>query len=224
VEKPRKVTATLASASRHAEAFRQSSPSKLALIIRSSLDCRGRLLFHKSIAKVETMNRAMRLSAVLIILFCVAQASAGKSGVRRQTVRSLAGEWIVVSSPINGQTTSPKGVTLGFPDRDMIFAQQGELRTGVVLREDVGPNVRPLGVWRVSGDQFSTTFQLWCPDANGPCGSIVMRGQFVRDDKINGTMTAFFNVADDSTPTGFDTWTFSFVGNRVAVSAPGGSN
>jgi hypothetical protein len=170
------------------------------------------------------MNSFMRLSAFLIILFCVAQASAGRPGARMQSVRSLAGEWIVTSSAINGQTTSPKGISLGFPDRDMVFAQQGDLRTGVVLREDVGPNVRPLGVWRVSGDQFSATFQLWCPDADGPCGSIVMRGQFVRDDKINGTMTAFFDVPDDSTPTGYDTWTFSFVGNRVAGTAPGGSD
>ncbi len=170
------------------------------------------------------MNRAMRLSAFLVIVFCVAQASAGKPGAGMQAARSLAGEWIVTSSPINGQTASPKNVSLGFPDRDMVFEQQGELRTGVVLREDVGHDVRPLGVWRVSGDQFSATFQLWCPDAAGPCGSIVMRGQFVRDDKINGTMTAFFDVADDSTPTGYDTWTFSFVGNRVAGGAPGGSN
>jgi len=79
----------------------------------------------------------MRLGAFVVILFCVVQASAGKSNVRMQTERTLAGEWIVVSSPINGQTTSPKGVTLGFPDRDMVFEQQGDLRTGVVLREDV---------------------------------------------------------------------------------------
>ena len=100
----------------------------------------------------------------------------------------------------------------------MVFEQQGDLRTGVVLREDVGQNVKPLGVWRVMGDDFSTTFQLWCPDTNGPCGSIVMRGTFVRDDKISGTMTAFFDQEDASTPTGFDTWTFSFVGNRVGGS------
>jgi hypothetical protein len=48
-----------------------------------------------------------------------------------------------------------------------------------------------------------------------------MRGQFVRDDKISGTMAAFFDVTDDATPTGYDTWSFSFVGNRVAG---GGSN
>lgn len=169
-------------------------------------------------------SRATKLAALLVICFCVVQASAGRPRARLQSEFSLAGEWIVKSSPINGQTSSPRGLTLGFPDRDMVFEQQGDLRTGVVLREDVGQNVRPLGVWRIMGDQFSTTFQLWCPDDNGPCGSIVMRGRFVRDDKISGTMTAFFDQPDDSTPTGYDSWTFSFVGNRVAGGATGGSN
>jgi hypothetical protein len=165
-----------------------------------------------------------KIISLLVIVFTVAAGSVETSTAHMQGERTLAGEWIVTSSPINGQTFSPKGLTLGFPERDMVFEQQGDLRIGVVLREDVGQNVRPLGVWRVTGDQFSTTFQLWCPDADGPCGSIVMRGQFVRDDKISGTMTAFFDVLDDNTPTGYDTWTFSFVGNRVAAPVTGGSN
>jgi hypothetical protein len=168
------------------------------------------------------MFRTIKLLACLI--FCVAPVLVGTPNAATQSERTLSGEWIVVSSPINGQMGSPKGTTLGFPDRDMVFDHQGDLRTGVVLREDAGQNVRPLGVWRVMGDQFSATFQLWCPDANGPCGSIVMRGQFVRDDKISGTMTAFFDQPDDNMPTGYDTWTFSFVGNRVAGSGGGGSN
>ena len=161
------------------------------------------------------MLKSTRIIALVVIVFAIAAASIGVSTASLQGQRSLAGEWIVTSTPINGQMASPKGLTLGFPDRDMVFEEQGDLRIGVVLREE-GLNVRPLGVWRVTGDQFSTTFQLWCPDADGPCGSIVMRGRFVRDDKISGTMTAFFNLLDERTPTGYDTWTFSFVGNRVA--------
>ena len=182
------------------------------------------MLFHKSSPKFDMIYRTPKLVALLVICFCVAQASAGRPNARMQSEFSLAGEWLVKSSPINGQMSSPRGVTLGFPDRDMMFEQQGDLRTGVVLREDVGQNVRPLGVWRIMDDQFSTTFQLWCPNEDGPCGSIVMRGRFVRDDKISGTMTAFFDQLDDSTPTGYDSWTFSFVGNRVAGGATGGSN
>lgn len=169
------------------------------------------------------MLKSKRLIALMVIAFALTAASVGIPTANMQGARSLAGEWIVRSSPINGQMTSPKGLSLGFPDRDMLFEEEGDLRTGVVLREDVGHDVRPLGVWRVTDDQFSTTFQLWCPDTNGPCGSIVMRGRFVRDDKIKGTMTAFFDI-EGNTPTGYDTWTFSFVGNRVAGSATGGSN
>lgn len=161
------------------------------------------------------MLKSANLVAFGVIAFALAGSSIGTRTARSQGEHTLAGEWIVTSRPINGQMASPKGVSLGFPDRDMVFEQQGDLRTGVVLREDVGHDVRPLGVWRVSGDQFSTTFQLWCPDTNGPCGSIVMRGRFATDDRIRGTMTAFFNVPDDNTPTGYDTWTFSFVGDRI---------
>lgn len=169
------------------------------------------------------MKRGVIYIVHLLLLVGVLQAAVGRSTAIVQEERTLAGEWIVRSTPINGKMTSPKGITLGFPDRDMVFEQQGDLRTGVVLREDVGQNVRPLGTWRVMGDEFSTTFQLWCPDTSGPCGSIVMRGSFVRDDKISGTMTAFFDVDDSSTPTGFDTWTFAFVGNKVAPASTGGA-
>jgi hypothetical protein len=163
----------------------------------------------------------VRLAVIICFVFVLSlQAPTAKL----QVEHTLAGEWLVTSSPINGQSASPKGVSLGFPDRDMVFEQQGDIRIGVVLREDVGHNVRPLGVWRVNGDQFSTTFQLWCPNEDGPCGSIVMRGHFVREDRISGTMTAFFDVFDDNTPTGYDSWTFSFVGNRIAPPASGGSN
>lgn len=161
------------------------------------------------------MLKSTKLVAFGVIAFALGSSSIGTSTARSQAEHTLAGEWIVTSKPINGQMASPKGVSLGFPDRDMVFEQQGDLRTGVVLREDVGPNVHPLGVWRVDGDQFSTTFQLWCPDPDGPCGSIVMRGRFVNADRIRGTMTAFFNLLDDNTPTGYDTWTFSFVGDRI---------
>lgn len=170
----------------------------------------------------QIILRAFKLLVCAVL--CAAPATFATRTAATQTERTLSGEWIVKSSPIDGHMASPKGISLGFPDRDMVFEQEGDLRTGVVLREDVGHDVRPLGVWRVMGDQLSATFQLWCPDTNGPCGSIVMRGQFIRDDKINGTMTAFFDQFDDNTPTGYDTWTFSFVGNRVAATSNGGSN
>ncbi|MCI0490346.1 MAG: hypothetical protein L0229_27450 [Blastocatellia bacterium] len=132
-----------------------------------------------------------------------------------QSEFTLAGEWIVTSSPIGNELISRMGNSLGFPERDMIFEEDGSIRTGLVAREDVGTNVKPLGVWRVHGDRLSATFHLWCPDTSQPCGSIIMRGRFTQDDRIRGTMTAFFDEEDSFQPTGYDTWTFSFRGERI---------
>ena len=71
---------------------------------------------------------------------------------------------------------------------------------------------------RVNGDRLSATFQLWCPEADSPCGSVVIRGNFLREDRVRGTMTVFFDTPDDARPTGLDTWTFNFRGDRVATS------
>src|SRR5215467_4520457 len=152
------------------------------------------------------------LLATLAILFTT--STPGRVHPQQSNPFTLVGEWIVKSQPINGQTFSRKGNTLGFPDRDMVFSQDGDLRTGMVLREDVGPEVRPLGVWRVEGTTLSTAFELWCPDSSGPCGSVIMRGSFSDPDTISGTMSVFFEVEDDTTPTGLDTWVFSYNGKR----------
>lgn len=162
------------------------------------------------------MLKRIRLITLSVIAVFILSVSTFTPKATMQSERTLVGEWIMTSTPINDEIFSRMGNTLGFPDRDMIFEQQGELRTGVVLREDAGSNVRPLGVWRISGDRFSATFQLWCPDSSQPCGTIVMRGEFVRDDRVKGTMTAFFDESDATRPTGYDTWTFSFRGDRVS--------
>jgi hypothetical protein len=154
------------------------------------------------------------------VVLCIAFFLAAAPRVSAQAERTLAGEWIMTSSPINGQMASRMGNSLGFPDRDMVFEQVGELRNGVVLREDVGENVRPLGSWRIRGNRFSAAFQLWCPVTSGPCGSVIMRGQFLSDDSVKGSMTVFFDQPDETRPTGYDTWVFSFRGSRKA----GGSN
>jgi hypothetical protein len=161
------------------------------------------------------MVKSTRIVALLLIVFSLASGYAVNPKARAQSERTLAGEWIVTSSPINGELFSPRGNTLGFPERDMVFEQDGELRTGAVLREDAGPDVKPLGVWRVNGNRFSSTFQLWCPDSSGPCGSIVMRGEFTREDRVRGTMTAFWDEEDENRPTGYDTWPMTFRGDRM---------
>ena len=165
------------------------------------------------------MPKGTRFIALSVAAFLILIASFFTPKAAMQSEFTLAGEWLIVSTPIDNQMFSRMGNSLGFPDRDMIFEQQGDMRTGVVLREE-GQNIRPLGVWRVKGDKFSATFQLWCPDSRFACGSVVMRGEFLRDDKVKGTMTVFFDQEDNFRPTGYDTWVFAFTGNRVS----GGSN
>jgi len=161
-------------------------------------------------------TRNLRICLLVTIALVLVGGSSLAPRAAMQSQFTLDGEWIMVSTPIDGQVFSRMGNSLGFPDRDMIFQEQGDLRTGVVLREDVGPNVKPLGVWRVNGENLSATFELWCPDPTTTCGSVVMRGHFVRDDRVRGTMTVFFDTPDDTRPTGLDTWIFNFTGDRVS--------
>lgn len=156
---------------------------------------------------------------IAAILLCVGSFSTPKAMTQTQEF-TLAGEWRVDSSAINNEEFSRMGNSLGFPQRDMFFSvsEEGE-RTGFVKREDVGTNVNPLGVWRVTGDRFSATFQLWCPDTSNPCGSVIMRGRFLENDRIRGTMTVFFDEKDSRRPTGYDTWVFSFRGDRISGGA-----
>lgn len=151
---------------------------------------------------------------IAALLLCADPFFAPKAMMQSEEF-TLAGEWRVDSSAIDGENFSRLGNTLGFPQRDMFFSQSEEgTRTGFVKREDVGTNVNPLGVWRISGDRFSATFQLWCPNA-GVCGTVIMRGRFLEADRIRGTMTVFFDAKDSRQSTGYDTWVFSFRGNRV---------
>jgi hypothetical protein len=157
----------------------------------------------------------MRRLALSFLICAYAVLSGGGVASEPQIEFTLTGEWLVTSSPINGEVVSRKGNTLGFPVRDMIFEEDGGVRTGYVAREDVGIDIRPLGVWRIEGNRFSAAFQLWCPQADQPCGSVVMRGEFTRPDRIRGTMTAFWDEPDETRPTGYDTWSFTFRGDRV---------
>ena len=102
------------------------------------------------------MVKSTRIVASLLIVFSLSSGYAVNLEAAAQSERTLAGEWIVTSTPINGQLTSPRGNSLGFPERDMFFEQEGELRTGTVLREDAGPDVRQIG-------RASCRERVWIP-------------------------------------------------------------
>src|SRR3954468_22628353 len=70
---------------------------------------------------IQRVNCMKLKWAILFTAFLLAIA-APQAGA--QTERTLAGEWIMVSSPINGENFSRLGNSLGFPDRDMVFTQE----------------------------------------------------------------------------------------------------
>src|SRR5262249_35135036 len=119
----------------------------------------------------------LRIAAVVAGFALLFGASFGRKA-SAQSDSTLAGEWILSFTPINGQFTSKFGNTLGFADRDITFNQDGSLLTAIVDREDLGPSVKPLGDWRVLGENFSATFELWCPDPSTVCGTVTLRGSF----------------------------------------------
>ena len=102
----------------------------------------------------------MNNRAILVLLAAAMVVAAGTMTsipkAAAQTEFTLAGgTWVIVSSPIDNEVVSRMGNTLGFPERHMVFSEDGGLRTGQVNREDAGPNVKPLGVWRINGNRFS---------------------------------------------------------------------
>ena len=101
-----------------------------------------------------------RVLLIIILLFVFAQSSIPTAEMQT-TEFTLAGEWIVTSTPINGEAFSRKGNTLGFPEREMHFTEQDGIRTGFVDREDVGTSVNPL-CRSISRACATTAWPRWC--------------------------------------------------------------
>ena len=160
----------------------------------------------------KSVLRTLSAAAALLVL---SYASPPKARTQSGE-RTLKGEWVVSFSPIDDQVISRQGNSLGFADRHIEFDQQSGLRTSVVTREDIDPGLHPLGVWRISGDDFSATFQLYCLTPGLACGTVTLRGRFTDTDKIRGTAAVFFEQEDETRPTGLDTWTMSFRGLRTS--------
>lgn len=103
---------------------------------------------------------------------------------------------------------SPKGNRFGIPHRhDFDFREENGV-CRVYSLDDF--DVRVPGTWRVSGDQFSATFELYC--INATCGTILMRGAFDSRTQISGQAIIFWDSPDNTTPTGYDTVSGTFTG------------
>jgi hypothetical protein len=110
---------------------------------------------------------------------------------------------------------SPKGNDFGQPHRHKFdFHDEAGQRT-VIAREI--QNIRIPGVWRPSGDSFSASFEFTCGEGV-TCGTVMMRGQIDSDKRLSGRVIVIWESIDQTTPTGYDTVTGTFTGEKCSGS------
>jgi hypothetical protein len=135
-------------------------------------------------------------------------------------LRSHADETINARSELRGVwginfivPVSPKGNDFGQPHRHKFeFHDEDDKRT-VIAREI--ENIRVPGVWRASGDSFSATFEFSCVGGVS-CGTVMMRGNLDSEKRMSGRVIVIWETGDTTTPTGYDTGTGTFTGEKCS--------
>jgi hypothetical protein len=126
---------------------------------------------------------------------------------------ALLGTWAIdFKVPV-----SPKGNDFGQPHRHQFkFSDDEDGRT--VVAKEVFDVLVP-GAWRAQGSQFSATFEFTCPP-DVICGTVIMRGTIESADRMSGRVIVFWDESDDTTPTGLDTVTGTFTGEKCGRIGP----
>jgi hypothetical protein len=149
------------------------------------------------------------------IAFVAALVTAGASALTGATPRAdeghddstLLGTWVInFIVPV-----SPKGNDFGQPHRHpFTFIEEDGER--VVTAKEVF-DIRVPGVWRLSGNEFSAAFEFTCPEGT-ICGSVTMRGTITGEKEMRGRVIVIWDEDDSATPTGYDTVTGTFTGEK----------
>jgi hypothetical protein len=108
---------------------------------------------------------------------------------------------------------SPKGNDFGQPHRHKFDFHDEDGRQTVLAREI--ENIRVPGVWRTSGDSFSAAFEFACVEGV-TCGTVTMRGNLDSEKKLSGRIIVIWDSDDKTTPTGYDTVTGTFTGDKCS--------
>jgi hypothetical protein len=108
---------------------------------------------------------------------------------------------------------SPKGNDFGQPHRHKFEFHDEDNRQTVLAREI--ENIRIPGVWRASGDSFSAAFEFSCAEGVS-CGTVLMRGNLDSEKKLSGRVIVIWESDDKTTPTGYDTVTGTFTGEKCS--------
>jgi hypothetical protein len=113
---------------------------------------------------------------------------------------------------------SPKGNVFGQPHRHP-FTFRDDSGQRICTAKEIA-DIQVPGAWRASGDEFSATFEFTCPDGV-VCGTITMRGSITSETTMRGRVIIIWDEADDSTPTGYDTVTGTFTGEKCTKAGVG---
>jgi hypothetical protein len=160
--------------------------------------------------KGDIMKRQLLISIMAVTSFIglstLRQAQA-RDGAHDAADNLLEGTWAInFIVPV-----SPKGNDFGQPHRHKFDFQDDNGQRTVIAHEI--ENLRVPGAWRISGDSFSAGFEFTCPEGV-TCGTVTMRGRLDSAEKLSGRIVVIWDSPDDSTPTGYDTVTGTFTGER----------
>ncbi len=197
-------------------AFPESAPANLERGMREGGRREGRklcafapfwqALFNNKSSGWEQLMHKRQLCILLLII-----ATFGSLGIQPRAhgdaATTLEGMWdinFLVSD-------SPKGNRFGIPHRHNFEFREGNGECTVYSHDDF--NILVPGVWRISGNDFSATFELYC--INAMCGTIILRGSLDSETRMSGRAIIFWDSPDSTTPTGYDTVRGTFTGERL---------
>jgi hypothetical protein len=159
------------------------------------------------------MKHRPLLFSLLVVALLVAAGATPEASPRAHDEQdfdsALLGTWAIdFKVPV-----SPKGNDFGQPHRHQFKFSDGDDGHTVVAKEVF--DVRVPGAWRAKGSEFSATFEFTCPEGV-ICGTVIMRGLIESDDRMTGRVIVFWDERDDTTPTGLDTVTGTFTGEKCS--------
>jgi hypothetical protein len=153
---------------------------------------------------------SMRKNQLFISIFAVAMLIGTALGARPRAHDdhvALLGTWVIDFKV----AVSPKGNDFGQPHRHPFTFRDDDGQHIVTAKEVF--EIRVPGAWRMSGSDFSAAFEFTCP-SGVICGTVTMRGSLESETRMRGRVIVIWDEADETTPTGYDTITGTFTGEK----------
>lgn len=155
----------------------------------------------------------MLMRRFLLVALCAAilMIASSTGGARSHAVEAdhnpLLGTWAIDFNV----AVSPKGNNFGQPHRHPFTFRDEEGRRIVTAKEIA--EIRVPGAWRMTGSDFSATFEFTCP-TGVICGTVTMRGTLESETRFRGRVVVIWDEEDETTETGYDTVNGTFTGEK----------